>query len=695
MMRSRLLLVVFFCTTVGSTAQIAKDLAVRAWTTISATKKPWIMLHWNVDPYAKSYSIWRKLKTDVAFPTDPVASLDSTAVVWKDTSASIGTGYEYRIFKHCMKQVGIDTTTKKPIISVYDAAGYVYAGINVPSIERGRVLLLVDSTLSTWLTGSLDVLRTDLENEGWTVTQRTAPRAEAFSPTAVAATRAIVAEEYNAAPRNLTTVFIIGHVAVPYSGNMNPDGHPDHLGAWPADVYYADPSASYTDNSVNRTGVRVAQVNVPGDGKFDQSVIPSLPKLAVGRVDFFDMPLFQRTELEMLVAYLKKDHEFRTGAVSVKGGGVIDNNFDGYPEGFASSGWRAIAPFVGDSSVKDGDFFGTLGGATTYLWAYGCGGGTDTSAGGVGGTSQFVSKPVNAVFTMLFGSYFGDWNTTNNFLRAPLASSPRALTCVWSGRPHWYLHHMALGETIGYSTIISQANAPVVGNQLGTYAPHVYYTDKGASMVSSGDNLVHIALMGDPTLRASMSVIPQPAQLTASTVYPNKVRLTWLAPAGGADAYAVYRVRNGSTRLLTPKLITTTSYTDSLSFEGELTYLVRSCKLRASASGTYYDAGKAAVVRVTTTGVQGDDGVAATTLTIAPNPVSSHAVITVDDPEGTSATVSVHDITGRMLASWTIDAMAPGTASLVWNTEDVAPGRYIVRCLARGIVRTTTVAVVR
>ena len=697
MPRFYLLILVSVISSLAAGAQASRDLAVMASATVSESPKPSITIRWNRDDYAKSYQIWRKFKTDQAFPTASIASLDSTAQFFADENVIVGTGYEYRIAKHCIQQVGIDTTTKQPIYKVYDATGFLYSGIKVPSVDRGRVLVLVDTTLAISLASGLATLRTDLEAEGWTFSVRYAPRAESFDSGAVRRVRDIIREEYRKPTQDLKTLFILGHVAVAYSGMIAPDGHSDHLGAWPADVIYGDPEGAYSDVSVNKTGVRAAQVNVPKDGKFDASGIAFAPKLAVGRVDFFDMPEFAMSEVELLNQYLKKDHDFRTNSWNVRAGGFVDDNFgaSGYPEAFASSGWRNMSVFGRDTSVKAGDFFGSLGGPQTYLWSYGCGGGTDVSAGGVGTTTDFATKPVNAVFTMLFGSYFGDWNTKNNFLRAPLASSPRALTSAWSGRPHWYLHHMALGECIGYSTVISQFNSTVEINRVGTYFPHLYYTSAGASMQTSGDQMVHIALMGDPTLRAQMSVIPAPAQASATTQYPNMVKLTWLAPAGGSEGYMVYRIRKNTTKLLTKLPITATQYIDSLGNEGDLTYLVRSCKLRSTASGTYYDAGRAAVVTVTTTDVASEEFNASTALSIAPNPASSDAVITVATPTSGDVVVSVHDITGRLLESWQLADVIAGSATITWNTTNVATGRYIVRMTQNGRVTTQSVAVLR
>src|SRR6185436_10386329 len=82
-----------------------------------------------------------------------------------------------------------------------------------------------------------------------------------------------------------------------YSGQINPDFHADHLGAWPADAYYGDMDGNWTDNSVNYTQtlntdpVDAARLtNRPGDGKFDQNQFPSAIELEVGRVDLSNMP---------------------------------------------------------------------------------------------------------------------------------------------------------------------------------------------------------------------------------------------------------------------------------------------------------------------------------------------------------------------------------------------------------------------
>ena len=313
---------------------------------------------------------------------------------------------------------------------------------------------------------------------------------------------------------------------------------------------------------------------MPGDGKFDQSLWPIPLTLQVGRVDLANLPSFSLSETELLRQYLNKDHNFRTKLITPQRRGWIDDHFGlttGEP--FAVTGWRDFAAFFGASNTVAGsDWFGTLA-ANSYLWGYGCGSGTFTSAGGVGATTDFAANAPHVVFTMLFGSYFGDWDSQNNFLRAGLASAGYTLTSVWSGRPYWQFHHMAMGQTIGFSTLVTQNN-PGVGQ--GGYD---FNTDNG---------FVHVALMGDPTLR--MHPVAPPSALLVATNNAGGVGLSWIASPDTVLGYHVYRAATAAgpfTRLSTSP-ITATTYTDPVVTSN--VYMVRAVNLEVSASGTYTNA---------------------------------------------------------------------------------------------------------
>ena len=144
-----------------------------------------------------------------------------------------------------------------------------------------------------------------------------------------------------------------------------------------------------------------------------------------------------------------------------------------------------------NSAIIETDFFNNMN-TNSYKWSYGCGAGSYTGASGIGNTTDFANDSLLSVFMILFGSYFGDWDSQDNFLRAPLASG-LTLTNCWAGRPNWYFHHMSLGENIGYSTVLSQNNASL------------YISGFGERYCTS-------ALMGDPTLR--LHTVAPPANLT-------------------------------------------------------------------------------------------------------------------------------------------------------------------------------------
>jgi len=106
------------------------------------------------------------------------------------------------------------------------------------------------------------------------------------------------------------------------------------------------------------------------------------------------------------------------------------------------------------------DYFNSMKNES-YLWSCGSGPGSYTSCSGIGNTAKFVSTPVKSVFTMLTGSYFGDWDCEDNLLRAALASDSYILTNCWGNIPQWHFHHMALGENIGYCARLKRGNRSI------------------------------------------------------------------------------------------------------------------------------------------------------------------------------------------------------------------------------------------
>ncbi len=510
-----------------------------------------ITLSWAPDANATACRVYRKSRDVATWGFGTALSAEATNYV--DTAVGAGAAYEYRV-----SRTSVTPTTN------YVAEGYIYAGIQVRFADsQGKVLLLVDRTQAGALGFELDRLERDLIGDGWVVARSDVGRTD--SPASIGS---LIRSAYAADSGRVKAVFLVGHVPVPYSGDFNPDGHPDHVGAWPADVYYGDVNGVWTDARVNDTSAASSRNrNLPGDGKFDPDTVPSPIELMVGRVDLSGLPTFPATETELLRRYLDKDHAFRHQAFRVPARAIIDDNFGVFGgEAFGINGWRNFVPICGATSVSSADWLAASTGAS--LLAYGCGAGSYTSASGVADTGRLASGELRSVFTLLFGSYFGDWDSPDNLLRAVLASSPSALTSGWAGRPHWVLHFLGLGESIGYCVRATQNNS-------GVYDAN--YFPQG----------VHVALMGDPTLRP-FPVAP-PAQFLIQSNDAGGLRLMWRPSSDVVAGYHIYRANAaaGPFARITPSLILTNEYVDT-NGAGQ-TYMVRAVKLETTASGTFFN----------------------------------------------------------------------------------------------------------
>ena len=476
-----------------------------------------------------------------------------------------------------------------------------------------------------------------------------------------------------------------------------PDAHGDHRGAWPADAYYAfiGNESGWTDVVTDTSARREANRNRPGDGKFDNAGIPNFLTLRIGRVDFHDMPAFKsenetlrESEVRLLRDYLKKDLAYRRGETEVRMRGLIDDNF-GYfnGEAFSRSGWLTMAPLLGRENINSTDWFTTLDTAA-YAWAYGCGGGNYRGAGGVGSTDNFASQPVNAIFTMLFGSYFGDWDSQDNFLRAALASSPSILTTAWSGRPYWYFHTMGMGEPIGESALITQNNQSYLRAAF-TYG-------------------VHVALMGDPTLRMRYRDIPAPENIVVHQIAAREpyVEIEWEGPEVPEVAgYLIYRQVEGEfgteERLLTPEPVTERSFQDTALFGQVVTYTIRTLALVESPSGTYFECSNKSIWEAEVTAGT-DEPVAYDSdfsLEAGPNPARASVILDLELQKRSDVEITIWNARGEKVKTLENRTLAPGSHSYLWDRTDreergVPSGLYLIRAFSGGKTQVKKVVVI-
>lgn len=531
------------------------------------TSSPSIQLTWLLDLDASEYIVYRKLKGATNWGA-PLVNLPATAISYTDNSAQLGILYDYKVL--------MNSSAALP------KYGYLSSGIEVvANSNRGIAIVVIENSYLTNpnYQAKIDNYLLSLEKDGWY------PKSIFVNASdIVQQVKNQIVAKYNEAPNQTSMLVLLGNVPVPYSGEIYPDGHTNHIGAWPTDAFYADMDGNWTDNTINNsTSANPKNHNIPGDGKLDQSYLPSTVELQVGRIDFSDLPITGKTEEQLMMNYLDKLYAFKSALIQVDERGLIDDEFTGYPEGFSQNGYRNFSGLVGRNNIVKSDYFTTLSynnsPADTYLWSFGCGGGNYTGASGIGSSNDFANDSLSSVFTMLFGSYFGDWNYTNGLLKTSLTQG-NTLTTVWAGRPNWHFYHMAMGENIGYSAKLTQ-------NNNSNYISNTTY--------NFFNQYISTCLLGDPALRNTY--LPTTSALSASG-NGTSTNLVWNAEPT-ADGYNIYRRYEDSTNFekLNANLVTNLNFTDnSLTVPGQVIYYVKSVKNKISPSGMFENESLAAKV---------------------------------------------------------------------------------------------------
>ena len=550
-----------------------------------------------------------------------------------------------------------------------NAYGYITTGIQVADFTpKGLLVLLVDDSCATKLPNEVKRLESDLIGEGWTLIKQVIQR-----KTKVSEVKATLLTIWNQNNKDIKGIFLLGRIPVPYSGFFAPDGHPDHRGAWPADVYYTslNNDGDWTDFTELTTASRTENKNYNGDGKFDNDFLPGPPDAFVGRVDLSNMPGFALSETGLMKRYLDRDHNFRTGQVNLGNKGILCDNFGAMGgEAFAASGYKAFSPIIGSLNVDNSGVYATKVKSNTYLMTYGTGGGWYTGASGIGASDSFFTGQFKGAFNMLFGSYFGDWDYQNSFLRSPLAADGYGLTCVWSGRPHWIMHQLGLGATFGECAKISQ------------YDTSMYFRHPNNAFGATRQ----IALMGDPTLTVFHN---SPIQSLNVSVKDDAIKkqsnvvLNWKGKS--ANGYLLYksRILGGAQTLLTPIPIIDSTFTDLNPIAGKSYYIVKSVQLTSTPSGSYYNPSTGLIDSATTTFGVGIESLAdiKSQISIYPNPANDIINIQLkSDLINKIDYISIYQIDGKLVRNIT-----PTIGSIIQiNISDLSAGLYQLKIQSQG-----------
>jgi hypothetical protein len=538
---------------------------------------PRVTLRWRNWP-TNGLSIQRRLLGETNWI---VLATNWTAWSFFDTNVTLTTPYEYLVGDRYLR-------------SVIAAP---------PVLHRGKVLLLVDKTLADSLTGELARLTTDLVGDGWSVARAEVERHRdddwPANVKAIAAIKSRIIAEQQAAPHELKAVLLVGHVPIPYSGNLSPDGH--GYRAMPADIFYGDLDGQWTDtNSFANTGgfLEARFLNRAGDGKFDQYHIPPdvegvfRIEVAVGRIDFAKLPAFvgasflgaprnaERTEVALLREHLARNHRYRHKQLNLRAGGIATDttgwgNCHIYCAAFASAG-RAVG--WEPPQLVEGDVFATTNAA---LWGFHFGrSGSDSLSDGRHRTAELASgsKSARAVFLLLDGSYHGDFDYPNSFMRAALAAPGLGLAATWRRALPWRLEHLALGDWLGTALV---RTLDEWDRKQGWFVGNTF-----------------MAILGDPTLR--LFVTAPPSQLRADRE-AERVLLRWNPSPEPAARFVVLRSvagLSGTFENLTPTPLSEPTFTDEAPPAAKKLYQVRALSLVTSGSGSFTNSSQGVFVEV-------------------------------------------------------------------------------------------------
>lgn len=533
---------------------------------------PALTLRWRADPYQPTTIKRRELAS-----TNWITLAEGvTGSEYTDDSVKPGQTYEYQFPR---RSAWSPLLGNRSLQAACDGA---------PSEHRGNVILLVDEKMVSPLRKELERLNEDLVGDGWRVWRHdvrrhdTQPWPETFKH--ILRIKDNIISDFTQATNDIWSIFIIGNVAIPQSGYINPDGH--FFRPWPADGYYADPlsASAWTDLSKHPGGKNDVP-NMPGDGIFDNTRYPGPVRMSVGRVDFWNMPVFYInppsgvkvvTEVELLRRYLDRNHAYRHRTIAFDPAIMAKGNYGPHEwHGLNTSPYmnaiRAASSWFGakqgESGVTEGDFFMAK---TPLMAGFLCGYGSATTINNASPrqhSSEILATPgkqPSTAFAFMDGSYFGQWNLQNSFLRAFLTTSNGGLGAVWMRGCVLHTEVAGLGEPVG--EIVRRT---VNDTNMFRYGGHLY-----------------LNWMGDPTLR--LQITDPPHSLTATS--NNKhVDLKWDASQAPQAQYYVYRASDMGrpfTRL-TDTPLAVTQFTDDSAPKGRKVYQVRALERVTTGCGSF------------------------------------------------------------------------------------------------------------
>ena len=457
-----------------------------------------------------------------------------------DDTTQPGIAYEYQVMR-----------TARDIVDL----SYWATGVEVPAPPtRGTAYLVVDETIAGDLAAHLARFERDLTGDGWRVLRADAPRGDLRQGPqnlqAALAVKSWLRGQYLADPFGQHTVVLVGHVPIVLSGRAAPDGHEPVPHA--TDLFYAEMDGEWRASP---------------DGLLLENALPSdAIEMQIGRIDFSNLSAGDKAqEVALLQAYFDKNHHWRMGLLGDLRSAYGQSNH-------LMAEQYGLRNIVGPQAVEAGGHH-DIGEREPWLWG--------VDFGHWKGSDYATTYANKTVFAINFGSHKQKIERPFNAMTALLAQPWYPLAVGWGGRPAWWLHHMALGGTIG------EAHQRTVSNGIAArpYRESMDYYPTGNYLWR---NPVWVNLLGDPTLRAFPLAPPGPVVPQATD---GGMQISWKAsPDPDTTGYRLWRAAPGSERFTqldagTPQ--TALTFLDSAPV-ADARYMVRSYGLKDVYAGSFY-----------------------------------------------------------------------------------------------------------
>lgn len=545
----------------------------------------------------------------------------------KSQNAFLFCPIQNKVFSFNLNDQQMDYLSIDPYVSINSGCEKLYNnfGSNILPVRingnqdefKGRILVLVDSTLYLDIVSEIGELKLDLIGEGYRVDILKIPHSMKNYEV-----KSKIIEYRNSNP-DLSSLYLLGDIPFAESGNYKLDGHDDHWGAQLADYYYSDLDGIWTDTLNYPPAVPNSSfINIPNDGKFDQSKMPSAPDLEIGRAFFSNLPIFSENEVTLTKRYLNKVHQHRTKR----------QNYDYlFYQGMTHTGFNHLSTFYYDFKSKPTDVLSNdtifkLNNKNALVGISNNTGGPSILYNGFS-SNDLLTKDINVKFMFLFGSYFFDLRYQNNLIRSLLASNSPTVSAYWVSNKNVGMTLAANGYTIGKATI-SLYDEPKLENN----TPSNFYT-------------------GDPSIK--LRILDQIENFQISNE-KNKVQLSWDKHGDEKiEGYKIYRSNqlDGEYKLITPIALKNNSYTDFVNQIGEYYYMVRAFKKEYSRSSSFWNYSTGKIKSIVIDEVSEIKNTYITSNYIYPNPTNSK--ICISNHENINL-ITIYDIYGKKCNQYTL-----------------------------------------